>query len=672
MSLPDAPKVYRRGSEGSREPAIMISLTPPPVISSSNTSLLDFRSTFAFKLIIAALVLLLLPAGQAFAATINVDSGCTLTNAINEANGETTGVGSCEAGTDGNGATGADTIELSGNITLSGFLPQIKSHITINGNNNFISGNDQWQVFYGRQTSAISISLTINDLTIRNSIVRHNVSTNTTHRGGAIGIFSGSGLATLTINNSTFHGNSAINPASNPAPINQNGGAIECNYVNLTITNSVFYDNEAINGGAVSCNGNVTIKRSSFYNNTANTNGVALDIASMGFGFATTVLIENSSFYGNTTTVTASNVDGGAIVLNLKDASSPGSATLRHVTVTRNSSARGHHGLFSDSLASSPLHIQNSILYGNGDNDCQIKAGAGAPATNSGNIIGSGNCGAAFSSANPLLASSATGRPPYFTFREDSPAKDAATCISGVTTDQRGAPRPQGSLCDIGAYEGPGHPSPVNNAPSSGSGGDDEESDADDDSYKAPPPSTCLTLDGIAAYNLSESTQCQRVNAMQIANPAIKDGDFVEAVDVWGWVTPNSEICFEAAGSAIKFIDTAAMPRTVSDLSAFSRQDTVCATIDGPGILVLLPGDAPAAGSGQTASSASRGLSGCMVRLTEKLNFRETPGGEIMEVLSKDFKLTAEERTDAWFKVDFWGKKGWISADYVVTEGACG
>ena len=193
------------------------------------------------------------------------------------------------------------------------------------------------------------------------------------------------------------------------------------------------------------------------------------------------------------------------------------------------------------------------------------------------------------------------------------------------------------------------------------------------DEYRPPTTrtiSTCSTLDGIVSYNITESTQCQRVNAMQIANPAIKDGDFADAVDVWGWVRPNSEICFEASGSAIKFIDTAAMPRATTDLIAYSRQDTVCASIDGPGILILLPGQPPYAG--QSTPIASQSLSGCMVWLTEKLNFRETPGGRIMGGLSKDFQLTAEARTADWFKVDFWGKKGWISADYVTTTGACG
>jgi len=34
-----------------------------------------------------------------------------------------------------------------------------------------------------------------------------------------------------------------------------------------------------------------------------------------------------------------------------------------------------------------------------------------------------------------------------------SPAIDAGQCINGVTTDQRGLPRFQGTACDIGAVE---------------------------------------------------------------------------------------------------------------------------------------------------------------------------------------------------------------------------
>ena len=47
---------------------------------------------------------------------ITVNAGCTLAQAINEANGATQGVGSCAPGTDGAGAEGHDTIVLTGDV----------------------------------------------------------------------------------------------------------------------------------------------------------------------------------------------------------------------------------------------------------------------------------------------------------------------------------------------------------------------------------------------------------------------------------------------------------------------------------------------------------------------------------------------------------------------------
>ena len=581
----------------------MISHPPPPVISLNNTTFFDFSSTFAIKLILIALVLVLLSAAPVRAASFSANSNATLDSAINSANGNSE----------------ADTINITGNFTLTtNALPQITSAITINGNGFTINGR---AIIFAEnvefpQSRAVVVgsggNLTLNNLTLTDfynsssggairveagSLTLNQVTVRDSRSNSAGGGIYASGSASVTINRSAIHGNHSNN---------SNGGGIffSTGGVTATINNSSIFNNQALRAGGILVNST-----------------------------SATLSLNHVTITGNTATATSGDTEGGVFV---------------------------NEGT---------LNLRSSIIYGNTSPNCQIGS-SGVVSVNSDNIIGGGSsasCSASQSSANPLLSSSATGNPPYYAFREDSPARNAATCISGVTVDQRGRARPQGSLCDIGAYEW--YPPPPS---------EEEDSEEDEGPWIPPTPkprvSTCLTLDGIVASNISESTQCQRVNAMQIANPAIKDGDFVEAVDVWGWVTPNSEICFKASGGAIKFIDTAAMPRTVSDLSAFSRQDTVCATINGQGILVLLPGDAPPAGSGQaqSASSASRALSGCMVTLTEKLNFRETPGGEIMEVLSKDFKLTAEERTDDWFKVDFWGEKGWVSADYVVTEGACG
>ena len=61
-----------------------------------------------------------------------------------------------------------------------------------------------------------------------------------------------------------------------------------------------------------------------------------------------------------------------------------------------------------------------------------------------------------------------------------------------------------------------------------------------------------------------------------------------------------------------------------------------------------------------------------MVTLQYALNFRETPGGRIMRVLPAFVTLTAVQRAPGWILVDWYGQKGWVSADYVETQGVCG
>ena len=58
-----------------------------------------------------------------------------------------------------------------------------------------------------------------------------------------------------------------------------------------------------------------------------------------------------------------------------------------------------------------------------------------------------------------------------------------------------------------------------------------------------------------------------------------------------------------------------------------------------------------------------------MVTLQYALNFRETPGGRIMRVLPAFVTLTAVERVPGWILVDWYGQKGWVSADYVDDAG---
>lgn len=61
-----------------------------------------------------------------------------------------------------------------------------------------------------------------------------------------------------------------------------------------------------------------------------------------------------------------------------------------------------------------------------------------------------------------------------------------------------------------------------------------------------------------------------------------------------------------------------------------------------------------------------------MATTAHNLNFRATPGGEIVRTLPFGVTLTALERTDNWFRVDYHGTRGWVSADYVIAHDNCG
>ena len=101
------------------------------------------RYSRKLALLVVAFALALSFSAPTGAATITVDSTCSLEDAITAANTDTA-TGGCSAG------SGADTIRLTEHIVLDAALPSISSTITIEGAGSryAIDGVDTYQIFF--------------------------------------------------------------------------------------------------------------------------------------------------------------------------------------------------------------------------------------------------------------------------------------------------------------------------------------------------------------------------------------------------------------------------------------------------------------------------------------------------------------------------------------------
>jgi len=355
--------------------------------------------------------------------TVTLTSGCTYTlTAINN--------------TTDNGGVGLPVI--TGKVTIQG------SGATIARST--VSGTPVFRIF----DVSSSGSLTLNSVTISNGLASNG------QQGGG-GIFN---HGTLTITGSTFTNNSA------PSSTGTSGGGIN-NSGTLNLSTSTFTGNSAQEGGGVFNQKTATITNNTFASNTATIfgGGALLNAAGTmtvtGDTFTgntgpgggaidndTTLHISDSTFTGNT-----GGTNGGGAIINF------GPTTVTQSTISGNSSPYGANIL---NYTGFTLSISMSIVangQGGGPN-----CGGGQPVTDAGYNIDTGStCGFttashSMSNTQPQLGPLANngGATQTMALPSGSPAVDAipaATSGCTGTTDQRGTTRPQGTGCDIGAYE---------------------------------------------------------------------------------------------------------------------------------------------------------------------------------------------------------------------------
>ena len=333
-------------------------------------------------------------------------------------------------------------------------LPVITASVSIASNGATITRSGSGTAFRLFDVASAG-SLSLSSVTLSNGLV------SATNRGGAI-----FNHGPLTVSSTTFSGNTSTATVTSGGAINSSGP--------LTVSLSTFTGNTAQEGGGIfnqSTSSAATVTDTTFSGNTATifgggailggagTTNVARDTFSGNNATGTAgggaidndaaVNITNSTFSGNT-----AGTNGGGAIQNF------GTATITWSTLSGNNSAFGAN--LHNVTTGSPMTVSQSIVANGagGGTNC-----SGTPAIVDGgyNIDTGTSCG--FSTANhskpgtnPQLGALASNGGPTQTMAlpSGSPAVNAVpTSVAGCSgsTDQRGITRPQGTACDIGAYE---------------------------------------------------------------------------------------------------------------------------------------------------------------------------------------------------------------------------
>jgi CSLREA domain-containing protein len=410
--------------------------------------------------------------------TVADDGVCTLREAITAANTNTASgatAGECIAGE----SSVTDQINFAPNVTgtilMTAGFPTIIESVSINGpgaNVLTVNANGTDRVFdinssTDNQTVAISgltvtggqsgggsgVAVSTGDtLNLSNCIITGNTAAGI--GGGGIANVGG----TVTVTNCTISGNSAVLTGGGSGL----GGGILNTSGNLTINNSTIWNGntaETSGGGIHFDFGTLTINNSTIDGNHA----LAGDGGGIFGGSGATMLtITNTTISGNTAVGQPGAGFGGGISNSTKP------VILNNVTITNNTADNAGGGLAS---IGESISMRNTIVAGNtggtsGGPDCA----PGSPIDSLGfNILGNNSdcvftgtnnvngdqVGTGGSPINPLLGSLQNNGGPTEThaLQPGSPAIDKGDNSTCAATDQRGVTRPQGTACDIGAFE---------------------------------------------------------------------------------------------------------------------------------------------------------------------------------------------------------------------------
>jgi predicted outer membrane repeat protein len=217
------------------------------------------------------------------------------------------------------------------------------------------------------------------------------------------------------------------------------GGGMEDRLGTLSLTNVTFQNNTT--GGAAG--GMQNFSRSASLTNVTFSGNSAVYYGGGLVNSSTDPIITNVTFYGN------SAKQGGGIW------NSNSKPVLTNVTFQNNSASIYGGAIYSET--SSQTTLRNVILWGNtAPTGAQIYNNSESIASISDSVVQDGFSGGTnIITADPLLGPLGNygGFTETILLQAESSAVDSGNDSYCPATDQRGVTRPQGSHCDIGAYE---------------------------------------------------------------------------------------------------------------------------------------------------------------------------------------------------------------------------
>ena len=197
--------------------------------------------------------------------------------------------------------------------------------------------------------------------------------------------------------------------------------------------------------------------------------------------------------------------------------------------------------------------------------------------------------------------------------------------------------------------------------------------------HTLPPQFSCAEMtDRLVVHAIGQGTNCQSVIPGGVGDAGLIAAGVLDAIDLWG---AHSEVrfCFLKRGR-LKFVDTATLPRVVSDLPATYIDGITCGSVDRTGMVVLLRADETAIAVRDTSVApvapvavAADSVDFCQLSTTGSLSLRAGPSVFYarLDTMPIGTRLRGAARNGDWFLVKFSEQWGWSSGEHLTQSPGC-